>query len=93
MTVEEQLDKLAYDLEPTQFQDGETIIAPEREQDLEMFQTDVQRLRRYAAQGLIQIKREVREHMSGNHHIVRVFIRMGPEGVAWRKSLIEGKKL
>lgn len=82
MTVEEQLDKLADDLEPTQHQEGEAIIGPDEGQDLESFQGDVRRLRKYAAQGLIHIKREVQEHTSGNRHIVRVFVRMGPEGVA-----------
>lgn len=87
MSVEDQLDKLADDLEPTQYQEGEGIIGPDEGQDMESFHDDVRGLRRYAAQGFIHIKREVEENMSGNRHIVRVFIRMGPEGVTWRKSL------
>ena len=87
MTVAEQLDQLAEKLEPTEYQHGEAIIGPDDGQDLESFQVDVRRLRRYAAQGYFQIRREYRESMSGNEHVVRVQIHMGPEGVAWRKSL------
>ena len=87
MTVDEQLDKLADELEPTKYQDGGTIIGPSDENDLPAFQADVQRLRRYASEGLIEIRREHKESMSGHGYVVRVDIRMGPEGVAWRKSL------
>jgi hypothetical protein len=87
MTVDEQLDQLADKLEPTEYQDGEAIIGPDEGQDLESFQADVRRLRRYAAEGRFQIRRERQENTSGNRYVVRVHIRMGPEGVSWRKSL------
>jgi hypothetical protein len=87
MTLNEQLDKLADELEPTRYQDGETIIGANEGQDLESFQTDVQRLRKYASQGLIQIRRELRESMSGYGYVVRVHVRMGQDGVRWRKSM------
>jgi hypothetical protein len=87
MTVNEQLDKLANELEPTRYQDGGTIIGPAREEDLESFQLDVQRLRGYASEGLIETQQEYKESMSGHGHVVRVKIRMGPEGIAWRRSL------
>lgn len=87
MTVDEQLDQLADKVEPTKYQDGEGIIAPDDGQDLESFQADVSRLRRYAAEGRFEIRRELQENTSGNRYVVRVHIRMGPQGVAWRKSL------
>ena len=87
MTIDEQLDQLADKLEPTQYQDGEAIIGPDDGQDLESFQADVRRLRRYAAERRFQIRREQQENRTGNGYVVRVHIRMGPEGVAWRKSL------
>jgi hypothetical protein len=87
MTVDEQLDKLADDLEPTKYQDGGTIIAPAKGQDFESFRADVHRLRQYASEGLITIEDELKENTSGQGHVVRVQIRMGPDGVAWRKSL------
>ena len=87
MTIEEQLDQLADRLEPTEYQNGEEIIVPDDGQDLEAFQADVRRLRRYAAEGRFQIRRERQENYSGNRHIVSVHIHMGPEGVAWRNSL------
>jgi hypothetical protein len=91
MTVDEQLDKLADELEPTEFQEGEATIGPDKEQDLSSFQADVQRLRRYASQGYFEIKWEHRESSSGKRDIDRVGIRMGPDGVAWRKSLSAGR--
>jgi len=91
MTVEEQLDKLAQDLEPTRYQDGEAIIGPDQDEEYESFQDDVKRLYRYASQGYITIRRELRESMTGNRYVVRVHVRMGPEGVRWRKSLRGGQ--
>jgi hypothetical protein len=87
VTVEEQLDKLADSLEPTEFQEGETTIRPNTDQPLEAFQADVQRLRRYADEGHFEIKREHQEKWSGDRNVDAVRIRMGPEGVAWRKGL------
>ena len=87
MTVEEQLDQLADKLEPTEFQEGEATISPDKGQDLESFQADVGRLRRYAFEGFFEIAREHEESRSGNRHVDRVRIHMGPEGVAWRKEL------
>ncbi len=87
MTVDEQLDLLADKLEPTEFQDGEAIIGPKEGQDLGSFQADVRRLRDYSSEGHFQIRREHQENMSGNEFVDRVHIRMGPEGVAWRKEL------
>jgi len=87
MTVDEQLDKLADNLEPTEFQEGGAIIGPDEGQALDAFQPDVRRLRRYASEGYFQIRSEKQESMSGHEYVVGVQIRMGPEGVAWRKKL------
>ena len=54
-----------------------TIIGPDEGQDLDSFQADVRRLRRYAAEGRFQIRRERQENSSGNRYVVRVHIRMG----------------
>ncbi len=86
MTVDEQLDQLANELEPTEFQEGETTIGPDEGQSLDAFQADVQRLRRYASEGRFEIRWENEESTSGNGHVDRVRIRMGPEGVAWRRA-------
>jgi hypothetical protein len=87
VTLDEQLDQLTDNLEHTEFQEGETTIRPDEGQALDAFQADVRRLRGYAAQGYVEIRSEKRESSSGDRHIVRVRIRMGPEGVAWRKEL------
>lgn len=87
MTIDEQLDKLADELEPTRYQEGEATIGPDSGQDLASFQGDVQRLRRYASEGHFEIRWQHEESSSGNRDIDRVRIRMGPDGVAWRKSL------
>jgi hypothetical protein len=87
MTVDEQLYQLAEKLAQTEFQEGEVIISPDEGQDAESFQADVRRLREYAALGYFRIRNEKRESTSANRNVVRVQIRMGPEGVAWRKSL------
>lgn len=71
MTVEEQLDKLADSLEPTEFQAGETTIRPNTGQPLGAFQADVQRLRRYADDGHFEIKREHQEKGSSNRTSMR----------------------
>ncbi len=87
MTIEEQLDRLADKLEPTEFQEGEATIVPDSRKDLESFQADIHRLRRYASEGHFEIRREHKESSSSNRYIDRVRIRMGPDGVAWRKLL------
>jgi hypothetical protein len=87
MTVDEQLDQLAVKLEPTKYREGEATIGPDEGQDLESFQADVRRLRRYAEKGLLEIRSEHQETGSGNRYIDRVRVRMGPEGIAWRKEL------
>jgi hypothetical protein len=87
VTVDQQLDKLADDLEPKEFQEGDAIIGPDEGQEINAFQGDVLRLRRYASEGWLEIRREHIEDMSGNRFVDRVHIRMGPEGVRWRKEL------
>ena len=87
MTVDEHLDKLADQLEHAEFQEGETTIRPNTGQSLEAFQADVQRLRRYADEGRFEITREHQEKWSGDRNVDAVRIRMGPDGVAWRKDL------
>jgi hypothetical protein len=87
MTVDEQLDTLADKLEPTEYQDGERTIRPAKGQDLESFQADVNRLRRWASEGRFEIRREHKESRTGRRYIDGVRVRMGPEGVAWRKEL------
>jgi hypothetical protein len=87
MTVDEQLDTLADKLEPTEYQDGERTIRPAKGQDLESFQADVNRLRRWAYEGKFEIRWEHKESRTRHRYIDGVHIRMGPEGVAWRKEL------
>ena len=55
MTIEEQLDRLADKLEPTEFQECEATIVPDSRKDLESFQADIHRLRRYASEGNLTI--------------------------------------
>ncbi|HWN08258.1 MAG TPA: hypothetical protein VNO50_03145 [Pyrinomonadaceae bacterium] len=86
MTVDEQLDQLADTLEPTEFQNGEATIGPDEGQNLESFQADVQRLRRYASEGHLEIRWEHKDSRGSDRYIDRVRIRMGPEGVGWRKE-------
>jgi hypothetical protein len=85
--LNEQLDELAVELEHREFQEGETTICPDKGQSLETFQADVQRLRHYADEGRFEITREHQEKWSGDRNCDAVRIRMGSEGVAWRKSL------
>ena len=87
MTIDEQLNQLADKLEGTKFQEGETTIGPAKGQSLESFQGTVAQLRLYAAEGLIEIRSEHQEKRSGERHIDRVRVRMGPDGVRWRKQI------
>jgi hypothetical protein len=87
ITVDEQLDTLPDKLEPTHHQDGEKAIRPAKAQVLESFQADGNRLRRWASEGRFEISWEHKESRTRNRYVDGFRIHMGPEGVAWRKSL------
>jgi hypothetical protein len=83
MTVDEQLRQLAQD-------GGEAIIGPDSDsgQHLESFQGEVRRLRALADEGVIEIRREHQENMTGEGYVVRVHVRLTSSG----KDLLEAMR-
>ena len=75
MTVDEQLKQLAED-------GGETFIGPDSDtqEHLESFQREVRRLRALDNEGVIEIRREHQENMTGEGYVVRVHVRLTSSG-------------
>jgi hypothetical protein len=81
MSLVEKLDQLV------ELNDGETTIVPERGQNADAFQATVSRVRQYEQQGFLIIVREKRESNSGLRQVVRLRVRLTPNGKKWRKDL------